>query len=171
MAKIKLKYDRAEYRPDMLAIRPESDIRKEYERLRKVANRSIRAIGKSKYRTTQQYLETKDAFKPDSEYTKREVAYKLSELARYVSLETATLAGLRRQEKKSIETLHSHGYDFVTSRNYLKFTEFMEEIREAFKEHKYDSERVATVYEEMIATGKKSPEKVKADFERYYNQT
>lgn len=171
MAKVKLTFGADNYRPDILRRIPKSELIKEYERLAKRANRSLRAIGKSKFRVTSTYLDWKDEFPDVKELSKKELVYKLSDVARYVSRETSTLSGLRRQEDRTIKKLHEHGYTFVNKRNFLKFSEFMEDIRQAYKDQKYDSERIAMVYEEMVTKKKISPEKVQKDFERHYNNT
>lgn len=168
---MKLKYDYDAYRPDILSNMPYDDIAKEYNRLQKRANRSLNAIAKTKFKKTETYLYNKDKYPDISQInSKTELAYRLSDLARFVSKKTSTLSGLREQERKTIQTLHERGYTFVNSRNYQKFIDFMDTMRTVYKNIQYDSEYVAEVFEEYVVNKKVKPDKLVKDFEKYYEE-
>lgn len=168
---MKLKYDYDAYRPDILANMPYDEIAKEYNRLEKRANRSLNAMSKTKYKNTETYLYNAGKYPDVSNIkSKTELAYRLSDLARFVTRKTSTLSGLREQEKKTIQTLHERGYTFVNSRNYQKFVDFMDTMRTVYKNIQFDSEYVAEVFEEYAIKKKVKVDKLVKDFEKYYEE-
>lgn len=45
--------------------------------------------------------------------------------------ETGTLAGIKRQRKKAIQTFHEHGYTFVDESNFIDVGEFFRQWRDS----------------------------------------
>lgn len=168
---IKLKYDYDSYRPDILSQIDFEDIKKEYERLRKYANRHLKAISKTKYKNSQIYKYNAGRYPEIDDFdSKTSFLYALSDLARFTKSKLSTVAGLKQQEKRTIDTLHERGYDFVNSRNFRAFVEYMDTIETAYKNSRYDSEYVAEIFEEYVVKKKVKADKLLNDFEKYYEE-
>lgn len=165
-----LKYDFNMYNPAVIQTAlTEKEARKEYSRLRQIANKRLKTIGKSKYARTDVYSYNVGQYITIAEMeSPAELYYRLSMVARFLSSERSSLRGLRRAEQKAIETLKSHGYDFINASNYLDFYEFMETVRATEIGSKYDSERVAELFD--TAQRKRLPiEELQEDFELWIN--
>lgn len=167
-----LTYDESVYNPYVLReIQPltEKEMRQEYARLRRIANKRLANIGKSEFKDTKTYQYNAGKFdKPSSKLSYPELVYKLSDVARFLTQKTSTLTGLKEHRKKSLESLHEHGYTFVNESNFKAFTEFMDEWRTRKLSQTYDSERVAELFE--IAEEKMiDPNELFENFDTWYN--
>lgn len=65
----------------------------------------------------------------------------------------ASVTGLREIRDETLATLHEHNYDFITANNIEDFGYFMDAVRAAAETLRYDSERVAELYEWGEKTG------------------
>lgn len=173
MPRASLKHDMSWYVPANLRSGniPASEIRKEYSRLRDIAQKRLARMASTKWADTQTfkqnygfYPKLKDIKKGDGDRISSDLAYKLSALARFVSSETSTITGNERIEKRNLETLHEHGFDFVNKDNYIAFGKFMEEYRQQRQDRIYDSGDAAETYAQTERMGL-DPEKVAQDFE------
>lgn len=166
----KLKYDQDWYQPARLRANMKAgnikDVRKEYTRLRDIAQKRLKRMGRSMFADTQiykrnvnHYLKLKDI------QTEQELAARLSDLSRFIETKTSTVSGLEHQMKAALKTLHEHDFNFVTRENYLQFGKFMEEYRfQKLDEMGYDSETAAEAFNQL-EVHRVDPEKVKEDFE------
>ena len=145
-----LKWDRYDYNPQALSRKEEKELRREYSRLRKIANKRLIRLGQSpEYRESKAYQYNKKGFKPLEDIkTKGELARALSSLAKLVSSRQSSITGLKEIEKQSIESLHRHGYTFVTRANFRQFMAFMEAWRNYKYDRLYDSERAVQLFQE-----------------------
>lgn len=149
----------------------EADARKEYTRLRDIAQKRLKRMGQSMFRDTQAYRLNVDAYPKlkDIRIGKRgrpsaDLAYKLSALARFVAAEQGSVAGMTRIMEKNLKTLHSHGFTFVTKQNYLNFARFMEEWRVQGLNKEYDSGDAVDLYEQ-VERHRMNPARVAEKFE------
>lgn len=143
---------RENYTPAALSRFAESDIEKEYNRLRRAAIGRLNTIGKSEFREGDIYREYRNAFSKTAKQILRDdgaslLKYRLSAVQRFLSKKTSSVTGLREINDKILKTLHEHGYDFVTKYNIDDFGEFMDAVRDAAEENRYDSERVEELFE------------------------
>lgn len=144
----------------------EREIRSEYSRLRKIANQRLKALGNY-------YLESKIYQKYNGQFitlremdSVNEIAYRLSDMIRYLHTEAGTVTGLKRIRNEILDKLHEQGYNFVTKSNFLEFTEFMDTLDTQARNMRYDSERLVDLFE--ITFKKKIPtDVVKRDFEYF----
>ena len=110
------------------------NIKKEYTRLRKIAEKRLNTMAKSEIgRASRTYRTNKDRFKPVSEMTLGQTKIMLHEVSRMISAKTGTLSGIKAARAKSIQTFREHGYEFITEENYNEFGEFMR----AWKDSQY----------------------------------
>lgn len=144
----------------------EREIRSEYSRIRKIANQRLKALG-NYYPESKIYQKYNGQFITLREMDSvNEIAYRLSDMIRYLHTEVGTVTGLRKRRNEILEKLHEQGYNFVTKSNFLEFTEFMDILDTQARNMRYDSERLVDLFE--ITFKKKIPtDVVKRDFEYF----
>lgn len=140
------------YTPAALSRFSESDIEKEYTRLRKAAKGRLKTIGKSEFREGDLYKVYKDRFNMTAKQVLREggrslLRYRLSALYRFLSKRSSSVTGLRETRDETLAKLQEHGYFFVTKDNIDDFGRFMDGVRAAAETNRYDSERVAELFD------------------------
>lgn len=160
-----------------------ADLRKEYSRLRRVANSRLKRMEGTKYDKSQTYLRNVGKYvtleeieaealryarnlKPEaqSRYVDMHVAKKMSDMYRFLTSKTGSIRGMQRAENNMIEALHERGLTFVNKQNIQQFGEYMEYMRTLHKNRQYDSERAA----ELFGTASKkgiNPMEIAEDFD------
>ena len=157
-----------EYYPYKLEQLDERALRKEYSRLREIANTRLKRLLASEYKETDLAKEYAGGFAILAEV--EDLPRELTQLARFVASERTSVTGLKRIEKQTISTLHQHGYTFVNTKNVRQFGAFMEEMRQAGLSKLYSSEFIATWWSEKGASMRDNVSKLKLEFEEYVNQ-
>lgn len=164
----KLTYDPNWYIPTKIKAEFQENraaVRKEYTRLRDIAQKRLKRLKAAGLDDTQAYLRNYKHYpklkdiKSDSE-----LAARLSDLARFITAKGSTVSGQKDIMKKSLSTLHDTGYTFVNEGNFRDFGKFMEEYRNQMLDMSYDSGDAADLYG-VVVKHQLDPEKVKADFE------
>lgn len=123
------------------------EMRKEYSRLRKLANQRLAALGRSEFSEHQSYLRNVGRFVPLAQITsERELVYKLYELKKFTSAKSGSVSGLRSIRKQTIETFHDRGWTFINNSNIKEFGDFMEECRLRGYRQLYGSERCGELF-------------------------
>ena len=163
-----LAWDYDIYYPYRLEQMDENALRKEYTRLRKIANKRLARLQASKYKDTDLAKEYAGGFEILANVA--DLPRELTVLARFVASERSSITGLQRIEKQSISTLHKHGYTFVNAKNLGQFGAFMEEMRQAGLSKLYSSEFIATWWSEKGASMRDNVSKLKREFEEYVNK-
>ena len=168
MQKSKPTYDKTWYLPTNLTRELKSDpaaVRKEYTRLRDIAQKRLKRFEAAGLTNTQAYRKNvkhypllKDI---KSDY---ELAGRLSDLERFITAKAGSVSGQRAIRKKSIATLHDNDYTFVNEENFDDFTDFMESYRDQLYDMEYDSGDAADLFG-VVVKQKIDPEKVKKDFD------
>lgn len=145
----------------------EADARKEYRRLRRIAQKRLARFKGTQYEETEIYKNRaiKHPFKPSSELKDvRSLQAALSDVRGFLDSERSTISGLKRIDKKAVSTLQANGYIFVNMGNINAFGEFMEAARIKAGRRLLASDRVAELYD--AAERKKiPPEQLLKDFE------
>ena len=163
-----LAWDYDVYYPYRLEQMDESALRKEYTRLRKIANKRLARLQASKYKDSELAKEYAGGF--DILANVADLPRELTAVARFVASEKSSITGLKRIEKQTISTLQQHGYTFVNAGNVGQFGAFMEEMRQAGLSKLYSSEFMATWWSERDASKRDNVSKLKLEFEEYVNQ-
>lgn len=145
----------------------EAEARKEYQRLRRIAQKRLARFVGTQYEDTDTYKNRaiKKPFKPSSELKDvRSLQAALSDIRGFLDSERSTISGLKRIDKKTVTTLQANGYTFVNMGNIKAFGEFMEAARIKAGRRMFASDRVAEMYD---AAERKSipPEELLKDFE------
>ena len=145
----------------------EAEARKEYQRLRRIAQKRLARFEGTQYEDTEIYKNRaiKHPFKPSSELKDvRSLQAALSDVRGFLDSERSTISGLKRIDKKTVSTLQANGYTFVNMGNIKAFGEFMEAARIKAGRRMFASDRVAELYD--AAERKKiPPEQLLKDFE------
>lgn len=110
----------------------DENIKAEYTRLRKIAQNRLREISRSDIgRASKTWHYNQNLFRPSSKLRPYERKILLAEVAKMMQAETGTLAGIKRQRKKAIQTFHEHGYTFVDESNFIDVGEFFRQWRDS----------------------------------------
>ena len=160
-----LAWDYDVYYPYRLEQMDESALRKEYTRLRKIANKRLARLQASKYKDTDLAKEYAGGFEILANVA--DLPRELTTLARFVASEKSGISGLKRMETKAISTLHQHGYTFVNAGNVGQFGAFMEEMRQAGYSKLYSSEFLANWWSEKGKSSRGNADKLKVEFDKY----
>lgn len=166
MSKSPLKYERDNYNPAYLRNKLSiKEIRAEYSRLRGIANKRLKAIGR--YNPESQiYKRYADKFVKLSSLNERQIPYKLTELADFLSSRLSSVTAIKRYENETIKSLHEDGYTFINKSNLHDFLKFMDDTRTAARNSRYDSDRVVALFEMSERLGV-NPDILKQDFIYY----
>lgn len=140
------------------------EIRREYTRLRNIANKRIKALSKSEFTDTRIYQLNKEGFPSIKKLTQRMMVSYLAQLASFVTAKSSSVTGLRELQKQTIETLHEHGYTWVNKSNLKEFGDFMEQMRDKNIQKMYSSETIAEVWHAVKKHGV-STDDVRANFD------
>ena len=160
-----LAWDYDVYYPYRLEQMDESALRKEYTRLRKIANKRLERLQASKYKDSELVKEYAGGFEILANVA--DLPRELTALARFVASEKSSITGLKRMENKTIRTLNQHGYTFVNAGNVGQFGSFMEEMRQAGYSKLYSSEFLANWWSEKGKSSRVNADKLKREFEKY----
>lgn len=159
-----------------------AELRKEYSRLRQVANKRLKRMEGTEYQKSQTYLRNKGKYttleqiekealkyaknlplEAQQKYVDSHVAKKMSDLYKYLTAKTGTIRGMQRVENELIETLHEKGLTFINKKNIRQFGEYMEYLRILHGNRMFDSERAVDLF--GLATKKGiNPEEISEDY-------
>lgn len=167
----KLTYEKEFYRLDRLYEKIKGDIgdvaqvRKEYTRLRDIAQKRLKRMAQTQFSKTNTYkMNVKHYLKLKEIKTPQELAGRLADLAAFITDPYGTVSGQKAIMKKALVTLHENKYTFVTESNFIEFGQFMEHYRAQHLDEIYDSGDAADAYGVTVKHNI-DPDKVKADFE------
>lgn len=142
------------------------DLTAEYKRMRKEAERRLGALSRSKNETAQtMYRQYKDIL-GKAPRNKTQTAKSLIAMEKFLSTKTSKVTEIYSAQRKMIDTLQEHGYEFITNRNVKDFGRFMEAMRAAGYARKGSSSTVMDFLSERGKIGKNT-EKLKVEFERW----
>lgn len=152
--KAQLTYDKSIYTPIGAKTLSESELRKEYSRLRSIANKRLKRFEGTEWTDTQQYIQNAGKYKKLSELkSDTELRHLLSDVARFITADTGSVSGLVKQRDRMIKTMNDRGMDFVNKQNYRDFVEFMEYTRTALVGRWYDSDEREAIFLEAYNRG------------------
>jgi len=169
----RLTYDFSWYTPSEIKAKLEAggdlvkEVRKEYTRLRDISQKRLKRLAEAGYTDTEVYQRNYNHYpKLKDIKSKSELAQRLSDLSRFVGSSQSTVKGIKERNKKTLEQLEEHGYDFVNESNLRDFGDFMEQYRDQLLDMDYDSGDAAELYRIVEKHGL-DPDKVAEDFEFY----
>ena len=164
-----LKWDPSDYNPVyQIALKrhTERELRQEYTRLRDIAQKRLGRIGQTEFAESQVYKNWAGRF-PMTKTIKdpQTLALALADVANYVG-GGITLKTMKQQRARSLETLHEHGYDFVTKENFVKFGRFMDAYRAANLDRVAGSDIAVKVFSNNPDRKNLSPSRLKELFDK-----
>lgn len=147
----KPKYSQEWYTPRNLERVDPKEVRREYTRLRDIAQKRLKRIeaaskGATDWTRTETYKTYRNGVPKLSMLSKEHLPYELAKLARWVESDYSKIGYLKKRMKSAIKKLHERGYDFTNEGNYLDFTAFMEEYRRQKLDYVYGSPDVVELY-------------------------
>lgn len=144
----------------------ESEIRKEYSRLRAIAVKRLSRLSKAGFGKSSAYKYNATNTKKLSELSQRQVPLALSQLARFIDKPLSTVTGQYDLRDRKIKKLRSYGYD-VTEENFQNFTDFMDLLSEQATDLQYDSDALVELWE--ATRYKVPPAQLAKDLESWLN--
>ena len=153
---------------EILNTMTEKEMRKEYSRLRKVANGRLRTLKNSDIGSrADTWRSFADEFPSARGKSKAEIAHRLSNAYYFLSLKTSSVTGLREMRDTFIESMHDSGYTWINKDNYYDFIEFMDTVKSYYDVVTYDSDRAVDVFDVMTQAGF-SADDLKYDFDWWF---
>lgn len=124
---VKFSFPISAYRPDALQNNyTMKELRQEYSRLRDVAQKRIHRLEQSEFAESQTVKYNKDRYPTLKNVSdKSELTHLLSDLSRFLTAQRGSISGMREERRKSIDTWHENGVDFVNESNYQDWVEFL----------------------------------------------
>lgn len=159
------------------------ELRKEYSRLRQVANSRLARMEGTRFENSQTYKRNAGKYttledikmqalahakniRPEAaeKYVDMHVAKKLDELYRFLTAKSSSIRGMQAIENSMIETFRERGLTFINKSNIQQFGEYMDYLRSVHKGKMFDSERAADVFGTAVKKGI-NPVEISEDFE------
>lgn len=171
------RFDEYVYNPLYLADKYEENvgvidraaIRADYAHMRKLANQRLKRFEGTEWEKSATYKFNKNRFKKlDSIKSAEELANLLVEVKDFLESPRGSVTGQKRIRREAIETLHERGFDFVNTRNFEQFTQFMQRMRALGLSKLYDSDQTADIWQKMREQGASNSDIEKA-FSEYSN--
>lgn len=150
----KLSWDISEYTPYEIGRMPENIARKEYTKLRDIAQKRLRRMESAGYQEMNVYRYNVNRYEKLRDMPEGMLKYRLAELADFISNPYSTLRGMAAVRKKSYETL-SRTYGNIKKKDLDLFGRFMEQYRFTNKGAKntYGSQRAARFFNTLAGSG------------------
>lgn len=148
----------------------EAEARKEYARLRKIANRRLEALERN-YPKSQMARMFKGGFPAAGKDAGQRIYSRLFDVARYMQSALGSVSGERAYRKKMIASLHEAGYTGINAKNFDDFTMFMEEVKQHMSEREFaaKSEQIVELFEQAEEEDA-DPEEVAKAFDEYLSE-
>lgn len=163
--------DKSAYKYYNLGNHTEAELRKEYSRLRAIANKRITRLEKAGFGESAILGRYGQGFATTDSISKGDVASlkkALYEVVWFTTNKRSTVSGERKAITKEIAKLNESGYDFVTIDNIYKFKRFMQKMRDSGMIDAYGSNRIAEIFPEVESTDQRTVVKtVKKMFGEY----
>ena len=181
MAGFKFNYDDAWYTEQGAKSLSEKALRKEYTRMRDVAQKRIGRLAKE-YSESKAYSEHKAGFKKLSEIDPRDLPKAFAELAHFVRAKTSTVSGQRVAQAKTTRTLNKavgagelkenqKPQDAVTKSNYWRVIKILNKIRKIKTARVYGSDKIVSLAETTLGLTSDQFDKVLDNLESFLDAT
>ena len=164
-----LTWDREEYMVSKLKKRDIKEVRKEYSRLRQIAEKRLKRFEGTDWEHAKTYQKNVGKFKKLKDIKdERELRYALIELSEFILNPLSLIKEQQERKAHFIEKMNEKYEGLVTDENYWDFMDFMDAMRQAGIKYMYDSERFLEYFEEK--KGKFDIDSLKEEFEAWYEK-
>lgn len=158
--------------PQTLKQQDPKALRKEYTRLRDIAQKRLKRLGESEFDDSAAFTINRYKFKKLSEIKSAdELADRLSALIDFIQARSSTVSGQKGMRRERIATLHSHGYTWVNESNLREFGEFMQYLKAKYPHVPSASEaELHALYKgwKTVRNRETTADEVEAAFERWH---
>lgn len=170
----KLAFAPWEYNPQALENRTERELRREYSRLRSIANKRLNRLMASEFADSQAVAYNAGLYIPlAGVQSKSELKHLLTDLARFITSEQSTITGQRAIVQRLLKTWRGDkGYDWLHEGNVRSWVRFLNYVQEE-EGYIYDIAGAERAFRQMQRRND-SPwgrEAVKGAYEYYVSQT
>lgn len=126
----RLSFSAWEYNPQGLQRYDERTLRREYTRLRDIAQKRLSRMGESKFSESETYQQNVGQFEKTRDIkTASQLRLNLTQLARFVMAESSTIQGQKAIMQRGIQQWREKGYNFVNEGNWFSFTRFLDYVK------------------------------------------
>ena len=155
-----------EYDYSILKNQDEKILRKEYSRLRDIAQKRLKRLSQSEWTWTQNYQRYKGGFAKLSELEgKDDLAHELADLGHFVYNKASSISGLEEIREKSVKSLEENGYSFINEENWKEWTDFMNDFNRMFYGRSpVPEELIPEEYRDIV---KSDPDRVAREFKEF----
>lgn len=180
MAGFKFNYDEAWYTEQGAKSLSEKELRKEYTRMRDVAQKRIGRLA-NEYYESKAYSEHREGFRKLSEIDPRDLPKAFSELAKFVRAKTSTVSGQRVAQAKTTRTLNkavgagadtgNGTQEAVTKSNYWRVIKILNKVRKLKTARVYGSDKIVSLAETTLDLTSDQFDKVLDHLESFLDAT
>lgn len=120
------------YSPQQLREMSDADLRKEYSRLRKVANERINRLEKAGFGGSKEVEYNEGMYVPLKEVeSRRELVMLTSQVSKFLAAKRSTVTGQRETIRRGVATWNRKGVN-VTAANYDRFVELLTTLKSVY---------------------------------------
>ena len=181
MAGFKFNYDEGWYTEQGAKSLTEKELRKEYTRMRDVAQKRIGRLSQE-YSESKAYSEHRKGFRKLSEIDSRDLPKAFAEIAKFVRAKTSTVSGQRVAQAKTTSTLNKAvgaGSDKgdgnvqagVTKENYWRTIKILNRVRQLKLAKIYGSDKIVELAETTLGLNSDQFDKVLDNLEIFLDAT
>lgn len=147
-----------------------SQMAKDYNRMRKAWQDREEAFKRSEFTWTQTYKQNVGKYDlPASAYTPAQLKKKWIQLHDVLAAETGSVRGLQHQRKEAIKSINKKmGNNFLNNDNFRSFTDFMDDFRAKYGNVKYDSETLEEFFD--VIYNEKDLDEFDDEFQLTFNE-
>ena len=124
-----------------------SAMRKEYTRMRDIAQKRIKRLGQSEFKDSKAFQTHFNGFAKLKNLDPRDFAKAFSELSKFVEAKGSTVTGQKQIREKTIRTWQEQGLN-LNQKNYSKVIKVLEEMRK--QKLVYGSDKAVELAESML---------------------
>lgn len=126
----RLSFSAWEYNPQGLQRYDERTLRREYTRLRDIAQKRLGRMGQTMFERSETYRQNVGQFEKTRDIkTVSQLRQNLTQLARFVMAESSTIQGQKALMQRGIASWRKKGYDWVNESNWFDFIDFLEYVK------------------------------------------
>lgn len=149
----RLSFSAWEYNPQGLQRYDERTLRKEYTRLRDIAQKRLSRMGGTMFSESETYQQNVGQFEKTRDIkTESQLRQNLTQLARFVMAESSTIQGQKAIMARGISTWREKGYDWVNESNWFDFVDFLDYVK-SHEKHVYDLDDALAEFKRTLDAG------------------
>lgn len=149
----RLSFSAWEYNPQGLQRYDERTLRREYTRLRDIAQKRLARMGNTMFTRSETYKKNVGQFEKTRDIkTVSQLRQNLTQLARFVLAESSTIQGQKALMQRGITAWHRKGYDWVNEANWFDFIDFLEYVK-SHEKNVYTLDDVMTEFKRTLDAG------------------